>query len=864
MKGKFRILGHIGIGVLLVCALMLAFMPAVPVAAATAVTDVWVEFPFTDDINANSDTDSSNIYIIHFKPTTALERGVDSVTVNFPDGSAAMGGDGTTSYAFTVSTLAAADVLFSTDYDTTDLINGASWKRTTTTPTVGGKRAQVRLPIDIAAGQDVWVKFDDNDNGGAIVSAATEDSTYKVYVSTTKDTTPVLSSTFAIGDSGVTLTDMDTSYPVPTTAGSVAEYIVMFTPTANVTATSGKVTLKFPVGTTLPSSISATNVQFNTAAGAYSPCSETPTVDVNRRMITAIPSITLTGGAVARIKILVAAGITNPTIADASNYKVAVRTNADGHWDVADNAYAITYGSGTKVIVANGEIGTATERYSDNATMINMYSSMIWVALADQYGNGVTPASATTLHLSSSSTTGTFAYNADATGTGAFTTGVTSTIIDTSDGYDPNANPTTQVFYYKDSTAGTHTLTFSATGYTSATWTFTVCPGISVYDASNNLINTYAPLSTESISETAATSYTQYYSGDYINSAIAGAMAGDTVKLGDGSVTVNVQNPQGVAVFEDSSTITVEAGAVASRNFTYTLPADAVAGQYLITAKVYDAEESLLDETTATFTVSSTDCSWLDETPKSGTVSAGGSDSITVTIDTTGLAEGSYSAEIVIASNDSDEASTTVPVTLQVSPAEPEVTVSIDAPDEVDPDSDFTANVNISEVVNFDACNYDISFDASVLRLDDVTSGLIDSTPIPVDVANEVSPGTWTVVQNVSGLAGASGSGYLAVLHFYVTGSGGDTSPISLSNGMLANNLAEEIVATWVGDSVNITSMLPGDANGDGNINAIDITKVERIISGLDTGTPGADANQDGNINALDITKIELIIGGLS
>jgi len=136
--------------------------------------------------------------------------------------------------------------------------------------------------------------------------------------------------------------------------------------------------------------------------------------------------------------------------------------------------------------------------------------------------------------------------------------------------------------------------------------------------------------------------------------------------------------------------------------------------------------------------------------------------------------------------------------------AAPGATVSLGASDEADPDSDFTANVNISQVVNFDACNYDISFDTSVLRLDSVTSGLIDSTPIPVDVANEVSPGTWTVVQNIPGLAGASGSGYLAVLHFHVVGTG--SSPISLSNGMLASNSAEEIAATWVGDSVTVVA----------------------------------------------------------
>ena len=138
--------------------------------------------------------------------------------------------------------------------------------------------------------------------------------------------------------------------------------------------------------------------------------------------------------------------------------------------------------------------------------------------------------------------------------------------------------------------------------------------------------------------------------------------------------------------------------------------------------------------------------------------------------------------------------------------ATPEVTVSIDAPDEIAPDSDFTASVNISEVVDFDGCNYDVSFDASVLRLDDVTSGLIGSATIPVDIYNEISPGTYRVVQNVPGLDGVSGSGYLAVLHFHTIGAEDDSSSISLANGMLSDNLAQEIPATWVGDSVRVVA----------------------------------------------------------
>ncbi|NQT31163.1 MAG: Ig-like domain-containing protein, partial [Deltaproteobacteria bacterium] len=200
--------------------------------------------------------------------------------------------------------------------------------------------------------------------------------------------------------------------------------------------------------------------------------------------------------------------------------------------------------------------------------------------------------------------------------------------------------------------------------------------------------------------------------------------------------------------------------------------------------------------------------------------------------------------------------------TTESAPPEP-VTVSIDAPDDASPDSDFTASINISEVSDFDSCNYDITFDALVLRLDDVASGLIGSTAVPVDMYNELSSGTYRVIQNVPGVAGVSGSGYLAVLHFHVIGSEGDSSAISLSNGVLSDNQAGEITATWTGDSVGITSVVPGDGNGDGAVNALDITKVERVIVGLDTQTPGADANGDGNVNAMDITKIELIIAGL-
>jgi len=86
-------------------------------------------------------------------------------------------------------------------------------------------------------------------------------------------------------------------------------------------------------------------------------------------------------------------------------------------------------------------------------------------------------------------------------------------------------------------------------------------------------------------------------------------------------------------------------------------------------------------------------------------------------------------------------------------------------------------------------------------------------------------------------------------------------------NITISNNATIDVYAEKDGyirsNRVTIIEVTPGDANDDDSVNALDITKVERIVAGLDSETPGADANQDGNVNALDITKVERIVAGL-
>lgn len=143
--------------------------------------------------------------------------------------------------------------------------------------------------------------------------------------------------------------------------------------------------------------------------------------------------------------------------------------------------------------------------------------------------------------------------------------------------------------------------------------------------------------------------------------------------------------------------------------------------------------------------------------------------------------------------------------------AQGQVTVSVDAPSEVATGTDFIAIININNVTNFDAANYDITYNSSILQVTNVTSGLISGTAIPVDIWGNISSSTIRVIQNLPGLSGVSGSGYLSQIYFHVIGSPGNTSQVSLLNGVLSDNAANAIQATWLGDSIHVNTVLNSD-----------------------------------------------------
>ena len=255
------------------------------------------------------------------------------------------------------------------------------------------------------------------------------------------------------------------------------------------------------------------------------------------------------------------------------------------------------------------------------------------------------------------------------------------------------------------------------------------------------------------------------------------------------------------------------------------------------------------------------DCPWLSEDPTSGSVASGDPvDSITVSINTTGLAEGDYSANIVIDNNDPDEDPKIVPVTLHVGAA---TTVVVDpASKTVSQGEQFTLDILVTPAVAIAGAQCNISFDPSLITADAVAEG---------NLLSQGGAGTFfmagtidNVAGTITGMAGAITTpgaevltqGVFATVTFTADAVNGDT-PITLSDVIVGDAGGDPVAVEVTNGSVTVSPGLIGDVNGDGHVNVLDLVLIGQHWG--ETGTPGwipEDVKVDGVINVLDMVLI--------
>ncbi len=153
----------------------------------------------------------------------------------------------------------------------------------------------------------------------------------------------------------------------------------------------------------------------------------------------------------------------------------------------------------------------------------------------------------------------------------------------------------------------------------------------------------------------------------------------------------------------------------------------------------------------------------------------------------------------------------------------------------------FNATIDIGNVLNLNAGQFDLSFDSSVVNVTNVENGLVNDTTMRIDEWWFMDSGTIRVVSSFPLPYTVSGSGYLAVVTFAITGSPGDTSVLDISNGTLAGMPSDgatdtgEIPAIWMDDEVAVgvpvTVNAPDVVSGTFDV-TIDIESVVDLAAG--------------------------------
>ena len=150
--------------------------------------------------------------------------------------------------------------------------------------------------------------------------------------------------------------------------------------------------------------------------------------------------------------------------------------------------------------------------------------------------------------------------------------------------------------------------------------------------------------------------------------------------------------------------------------------------------------------------------------------------------------------------------------------------VSVNAPERVD--GDFSVVIEIENAANLDSGQFNLAFDSDAVNVTGVDDGLIDDTVIPIDNW-AVDEDRIKVLFNLPGIDGVSGSGSLATIHFETIVPG--DCAMKLSDGLLVNNMAEVIPASWDG----VESVVPETATSTRTGTSIPADTTESRSSGF-------------------------------
>jgi len=141
--------------------------------------------------------------------------------------------------------------------------------------------------------------------------------------------------------------------------------------------------------------------------------------------------------------------------------------------------------------------------------------------------------------------------------------------------------------------------------------------------------------------------------------------------------------------------------------------------------------------------------------------------------------------------------------------------VTVNAPESVSTDT-FDANIDITDVVDLDSGQLELSFDPGVVNVAAVEPGKISGKDVPIDSWGFKQNRDDTIIVNINlpGTSGVSGSGTLTTVSFDVVGGDDDSSVLDIDeDSIVINTESDELPVNWIGATVTIDSAAPPPPN---------------------------------------------------
>ncbi|CAD6492116.1 MAG: Cohesin domain protein [Candidatus Argoarchaeum ethanivorans] len=195
------------------------------------------------------------------------------------------------------------------------------------------------------------------------------------------------------------------------------------------------------------------------------------------------------------------------------------------------------------------------------------------------------------------------------------------------------------------------------------------------------------------------------------------------------------------------------------------------------------------------------------------------------TIDTNGL----FTATITLGTTTIKAANGTVNGTATVTVTEETPTVSIGSAD-VSNGADVTVPINITGASNIGAMDISITYDTSVLNATGVENGTFNITIMAYNIDHTAGRINISFAEYPSTL---NGSGELFNLRFAAIGVGNSTLDITVKEAWTGDVPPQPVAIVTVDGYVNVTgeARIPGDANGDTNVNIQDAVLLFNWVS---------------------------------